>query len=131
MLQSCLLAFGLVFEMPLVITFLARLGIVNAAILSKFRKYMILIIFIGAAILTPPDVITQLFMAFPLVLLYEISIISARIFGRKKKSADEDTDTPAAPGDGSDQSASEKASAAAAADGQKKDVTPEQEEKNT
>ena len=110
--SKLLLAFGLVFEMPLVITFLARLGIVNAAMLSKFRKYMILIIFIGAAILTPPDVITQVFMAFPLILLYEISIISARIFGRKKKPADEDAED-----------ASDKASAEAA-------VTPEQEEKN-
>jgi sec-independent protein translocase protein TatC len=90
--SKLLLAFGLVFEMPLVITFLARLGIVSAAMLSKFRKYTILVIFIAAAILTPPDVVTQIFMALPLILLYEISIISARIFGRKKATVDADSD---------------------------------------
>ena len=60
--------------------------------LSKFRKYTILVIFIAAAILTPPDVVTQIFMALPLILLYEISIISARIFGRKKATVDADSD---------------------------------------
>lgn len=81
--SKLLLAFGLVFELPLFVTFLARLGIVNVAFLKKHRKYALLLFFVGAAILTPPDVVTQLFMALPLILLYEISIISARIFGRK------------------------------------------------
>ena len=78
-----LLAFGLVFELPLVITFLAKLGLVSVAFLKKNRKYAILLFFAGAAILTPPDVVTQIMMAIPLMLLYEISIIGARIFGRK------------------------------------------------
>ncbi len=84
-----LLAFGLVFELPLVLTFLARLGIVSVDFLRRNRKYALLLFFIGAAILTPPDVITQIMMALPLMALYEISIIGARIFGRKKPEVDE------------------------------------------
>ncbi|HSO20553.1 MAG TPA: twin-arginine translocase subunit TatC [Desulfosarcina sp.] len=78
-----LLAFGIVFELPLVITFLARLGIVSVPFLKKNRKYAILLFFVGSAILTPPDVVTQVMMALPLMLLYEISILGARVFGRK------------------------------------------------
>ena len=80
-----LLAFGLVFELPLVLTFLARLGVVSVSFLKKNRKYALLLFFVGAAILTPPDVITQVLMAVPLMVLYEISIIGARLFGKKKK----------------------------------------------
>ncbi len=80
-----LLAFGVVFELPIALTFMARLGIVSVSFLKKNRKYALLIFFAGAAILTPPDVITQLMMAFPLMLLYEISIIGAKIFGKKKE----------------------------------------------
>ena len=83
-----LLAFGLVFEMPIVITFLAKLGLVTPAGLKKNRKYAILLIFVGSAILTPPDVVTQTMMAIPLMVLYEISIFGARIFGRRSPSAD-------------------------------------------
>ena len=82
-----LLAFGLVFELPLVVTFLARLGLVSVPFLKKNRKYALLLFFAGAAMLTPPDVVTQVMMALPLMLLYEISIIGARIFGRKKPPA--------------------------------------------
>ena len=84
-----LLAFGLVFELPLVITFLAKLGIVSVEFLKKNRKYALLLFFAGAAILTPPDVITQVMMALPLMVLYEISIIGARIFGKKKTETEE------------------------------------------
>ncbi|MBW1892145.1 MAG: twin-arginine translocase subunit TatC [Deltaproteobacteria bacterium] len=86
--SKLLLAFGIVFELPLVITFLARLGIVTVEFLKANRKYAILIFFAGAAILTPPDVITQTMMAVPLMLLYEISIVGARIFGKKKPAPD-------------------------------------------
>ena len=79
-----LLAFGLVFELPLVLTFLAKLGIVTVPFLRKNRKYALVIFFIGSAILTPPDVISQVMMAFPLMLLYEISIWGAILFGKKK-----------------------------------------------
>jgi len=87
-----LLAFGLVFELPLVITFLAKLGIVSVDFLKKNRKYAVLLFFVGAAIITPPDVITQVMMAIPLMGLYEISIIGARIFGKKaSKEFEEDS----------------------------------------
>ena len=79
-----LIAFGLVFELPLVITFLAKLGVVSVDFLKKNRKYAILLFFAGAAMLTPPDVVTQIMMALPLMLLYEISIFGAKIFGKKK-----------------------------------------------
>ena len=81
--SKLLLAFGLVFELPLIITFLARLGMVSVSFLKKNRKYALLLFFAGAAILTPPDVVTQVMMALPLIVLYEISIIGARIFGKK------------------------------------------------
>jgi sec-independent protein translocase protein TatC len=86
-----LIAFGLVFELPLVLTAMARLGIVSVDFLKKNRKYALLLFFAGAAILTPPDVVTQVMMALPLMLLYEVSIIGARIFGRKPAPA-EDTE---------------------------------------
>lgn len=79
-----LLAFGLVFELPLVVTFLAKMGLVSVDFLKKNRKYALLLFFVFAAILTPPDVVTQIMMAFPLMALYEISIIGARIFGKKQ-----------------------------------------------
>ena len=90
-----LLAFGLVFELPLVLTFLARLGIVSVEFLKKNRKYALLLFFAGSAILTPPDVVTQVMMALPLMILYEISIIGAKFFGKKKpaeKEADQKAD---------------------------------------
>ena len=83
-----LLAFGLVFELPLVITLLAKLGLVSVDFLKKNRKYALLLFFVGAAILTPPDVVTQIMMALPLMLLYEISILGARIFGKQKIEAE-------------------------------------------
>lgn len=86
-----LIAFGLSFELPLVLTAMARLGIVTVPFLKKSRKYALVIFFIGSAIITPPDVVSQVMMAFPLMLLYEISIIGAKFFGRKKREdADEE-----------------------------------------
>jgi len=79
-----LLAFGLVFELPIVITFLARLGLVTVPFLRQNRKYAVLLFFVGAAMITPPDVVTQIMMAFPLMLLYEISIWGAIMFGQKE-----------------------------------------------
>ena len=90
------LAFGLVFELPLAITLLARMGIVTPAMLSKNRKYAILGAFIAAAILTPtPDAFNQTLMAGPLIILYEVGIICARIFGRRPKAATAATETSA------------------------------------
>ena len=78
------LAFGAVFELPLVITLLARMGVVTSKQLAKNRKYAILGAFIAGAILTPtPDAFNQTLMAGPLILLYEVGIICARVFGRR------------------------------------------------
>ena len=78
------LAFGAVFELPLAITILARIGIVNAKMLAKNRKYAILGAFIAGAILTPtPDAFNQTLMAGPLVILYEVGIVCARVFGKR------------------------------------------------
>jgi len=79
-----LLAFGAVFELPVLMVFLAKIGIVNAQFLRKHRKYAILAAFVIAAILTPtPDVVNQFFMAAPLIFLYEISIYAVRIFASR------------------------------------------------
>ncbi|MBF0226879.1 MAG: twin-arginine translocase subunit TatC [Desulfobacterales bacterium] len=80
-----LIAFGTVFEMPLIITCLAALGFIDHKFLARNRKYAILIIFIVAAILTPPDIMSQILMAIPLIGLYELSILGAFIFGKKNK----------------------------------------------
>jgi sec-independent protein translocase protein TatC len=83
-----LLAFGCVFELPVFMVFLAKMGIVNAPFLAKNRKYALLIAFIIAAVVTPtPDVVNQLLMAGPLIVLYEISIIAVRFFARKPLTA--------------------------------------------
>ena len=80
-----LLAFGAIFELPVLMVFLAKLGIINVSFLNRNRKYAILINFILAAILTPtPDVVNQCMMAIPLLILYEISVIAVWLFGRKR-----------------------------------------------
>ena len=84
-----LLAFGVVFELPVVIFFLARMGLVTPELLRRKRKYAILLTFVMASILTPPDVITQLMMAAPLLILYEISIFIAKIAGKRRAAAKE------------------------------------------
>jgi sec-independent protein translocase protein TatC len=83
-----LLAFGVSFEMPVFIFFMARLGIVNAKMLRKQRRYAILVIFIVAAVLTPsPDAFSQILMAIPLMILYEISIFLSKYAERKRAEA--------------------------------------------
>jgi sec-independent protein translocase protein TatC len=80
-----LLTFGLTFELPLFILFLSKLGVIDARMLARNRKYVIVLIFIVAAVLTPPDPLSQVMMAVPLVALYEASIWVARLFGKKPK----------------------------------------------
>lgn len=80
-----LIAFGVIFEMPVMMVFLSKAGIVSVSLLNKYRKYAILINFIIAAILTPtPDVVNQMMMGIPLLVLYEVSVVSVWFFGRKK-----------------------------------------------
>ena len=82
-----LFAFGFVFELPVAAFFLSRMGVVTSDSLKQKRRYAILLIFIIAAVLTPPDVITQFMMALPLMALYEISILIAKVAGKKKPDA--------------------------------------------
>ena len=78
-----LLSFGLIFQLPLVIAFLTKLGIVSPQSLKKYRRVAIVSIFIIAAVLTPPDVFTQTCLALPLILLYEASILVAKTIHKK------------------------------------------------
>jgi len=78
-----LLAFGFVFELPLITYFLSKTGMLTHQTLAKNRRYFIVLAFLGSAMLTPPDVATQLLMAGPLLILFEISVVVARVFGRK------------------------------------------------
>jgi sec-independent protein translocase protein TatC len=81
---TLLFAFGVIFEMPLVLVFLGRVGIVSSKGLKKNRKYAILIMFVAGAMFTPPDVVTQCMMALPLIVLYEISIYMVMATEKKK-----------------------------------------------
>jgi sec-independent protein translocase protein TatC len=94
-----LFAFGVVFELPVVIFFLTKIGIVTTAQLQKKRKYAILMTFVLAAILTPPDVITQCMMAGPLIILYELGILISRIAGSKRV-VEEESGEESADGEG-------------------------------
>lgn len=87
-----LIAFGLVFELPILIFFLARLGIVDHKWLSKNRKFSLLIAFVLGAVLTPPDIFSQASIAIPFIVLYEVGIIVARLFGKKKVVIDEEAE---------------------------------------
>ena len=79
-----LLAFGLVFELPVVVFFMTKIGLITPDSMKRFRKFAILGSFIMAAILTPPDAATQIMMALPIIILYEISIIISKGVYRKK-----------------------------------------------
>lgn len=78
-----LLAFGLVFEMPIFFFFLGRTGLVNYRSLARQRRIAVILVFVGAALLTPPDVVSQLLLAGPLLILFELSLQIVRITGRK------------------------------------------------
>lgn len=85
-ITSICLATGVVFELPIIAFFLTKIGLITPEFMRKFRKHAIVVIFILAAIITPPDVFSQTLVAIPLLLLYEISIlISARVMRQKEK----------------------------------------------
>jgi len=87
-----LLGFGIVFEMPVVSLFLSRLGLLTPDYLRRIRRYAVVGIFLLAAVFTPPDPISQLLMALPLLVLYEISIGISHLAQRKPVSFDDDDD---------------------------------------
>ena len=88
LIMTLIFAFGLVFQLPVVLTLLARAGIVDAAFLKSKRKYAVVVAFIMAAILTPPDPISQMGLALPTLLLYELSILSVKSVERKRAERD-------------------------------------------
>ena len=83
LIMRLIFAFGVSFQLPILLNLLARTGVVNSNYLKKTRRYVIVIIFSVAAILTPPDPITQIGLAIPLLLLYELSIITVRFTEKK------------------------------------------------
>ncbi|MBO22303.1 MAG: hypothetical protein CMM26_08035 [Rhodospirillaceae bacterium] len=87
LVMRLIFAFGLSFELPVVLSLLAKVGIVTADGLKKKRRYAIVIAFVAAAILTPPDPLSQLALAIPIILLYEISIYCAVLIGRQHNNA--------------------------------------------
>jgi len=84
LIMKLIFAFGISFQLPVVLSLLARVGIVDAKFLKERRKYVVVMIFAAAALLTPPDPITQIGLAIPLLILYELSILSVNIIEKKK-----------------------------------------------
>ena len=87
------IAFGAAFEVPIVVIVLARMGIVSIEKLKAFRSYFIVLAFIVAAVITPPDIVSQLALAIPMVLLYEVGIWAAQIFIKHTQAPAEETTT--------------------------------------
>ena len=87
LIMRLIFAFGISFQLPVLLSLLARVGFIDSEYLIKRRKYVIIIIFVVAAILTPPDPITQIGLGIPLLILYELSILSVKIIEKKKKDA--------------------------------------------
>jgi sec-independent protein translocase protein TatC len=110
------LAFGLAFEVPIVVVVLARLGMVSIDKLKGFRSYFVVLAFIIAAVVTPPDVVSQLALAIPMCLLYELGIWAAQIFIRH-------TQAPADPGEAPAQGGASSDASTAAAGGTATDAT--------
>jgi sec-independent protein translocase protein TatC len=93
--MTTFLAFGLTFEVPVVVVVLVKLGMVRISKLKEIRPYVIVGAFVIAAIVTPPDVLSQLLLAVPLCILYELGIFIARFY-EKKLDPDEEAETAAA-----------------------------------
>jgi sec-independent protein translocase protein TatC len=85
MVKTSVISCGLIFELPIIIYFLTKIGLVTAATLREYRRYSIVIILIVAAIITPPDILSQIIVSIPLLILYEISILIAVLVNKKEK----------------------------------------------
>jgi sec-independent protein translocase protein TatC len=94
---SMFLAFGLAFEVPIAVVVLARMGVVSVEKLKEFRGYFIVLAFVIAAIVTPPDVVSQLSLAIPMCILYEVGIWAAQLFIKHTKAPEESTETASNP----------------------------------
>jgi len=83
LVMKLIFAFGLSFQLPVVLSLLARIGVIDSKFLKERRKYVVVIIFAAAALLTPPDPVTQIGLAIPLLILYELSILSVKVIEKK------------------------------------------------
>jgi sec-independent protein translocase protein TatC len=92
LIMTLIFAFGISFQLPVVLTLLGQAGIIDSQFLKDKRRYAIVFVFVVAAVLTPPDVISQLMLAIPMILLYELSVFSVRYVENKRaaKKAAED-----------------------------------------
>ena len=82
--SKMLLIFGLIFEYPPIVFFLAKVGVLKGSWLEKQRRYAIILIFVISAVITPPDVVSQILMALPMMVLYELGIVVAKVVGKKE-----------------------------------------------
>ncbi|WP_333695604.1 twin-arginine translocase subunit TatC [Flavobacterium sp.] len=85
MIKTSTIASGLLFELPIIIYFLSKLGLITPSFLRKYRKYALVIVLILAAIITPPDVISQIIVTIPIMILYEISILISAVVVKKQE----------------------------------------------
>ena len=88
LIMTLIFAFGITFQLPVVLTLLARAGLIDSTFLKEKRRYAIVLVFVIAAVLTPPDVISQMSLALPTLALYEISILSVMWVERQRAKTD-------------------------------------------
>ena len=104
---NLMLAFGVVFELPILAFFLTRIGIITPEFMSKYRRYAIALTFVLGAMLTPPDVFSQIMLAVPLILLYEISIFVSKVARRRRRAAEEEEEEQEEPEEPREKAAAE------------------------